>query len=174
MNCALGRLALWNPHIFSGTPFFGGFQSALLYPPNWLYLCLPLAGAINVGIAIHVFLAGFFMQLWMRFRGLCPLAGALAGVLFMFSGPYFLHIYAGHLSNLCTMVWGPLIFLAIDGWLTRRTAGWLWLGGGAVALQIPGLATRSTFSTRASPRLCTACVTSPARPGGFRRSAVSR
>ncbi len=23
--------------------YFGGFQSALLYPPNWLYLCLPLA-----------------------------------------------------------------------------------------------------------------------------------
>ena len=131
-----GRLALWNPHIFSGTPFFGGFQSALLYPPNWLYLCLPLVAAINVGIALHVFLAGFFMQLWARQRGLRPLACLLAGVLFMFSGPYFLHIYAGHLSNLCTMVWGPLIFLAIDGWLKRRTPGWLWVGAGAVALQI--------------------------------------
>ncbi|MCZ6673052.1 MAG: hypothetical protein O7C75_08940, partial [Verrucomicrobia bacterium] len=38
-----GNLALWNPHIFSGMPYFGGFQSALLYPPNWLYLVLPLA-----------------------------------------------------------------------------------------------------------------------------------
>ena len=131
-----GHLALWNPYIFCGTPFFGGFQSALLYPPNWLYLCLPLAPAINIGIALHVFLAGFFMHLWVRWRGLHPLACLLAGVLFMFSGPYFLHIYAGHLSNLCTMVWGPLIFLAIDGWLERRTSGWLWLGMGAVAMQI--------------------------------------
>ena len=33
-----GNLALWNPHIFSGMPYFGGFQSALLYPLNWLFL----------------------------------------------------------------------------------------------------------------------------------------
>ena len=131
-----GHLALWNPHIFGGTPFFGGFQSALLYPPNWLYLCLPLVLAINLGIALHVFLAGFFMHLWVRQRGMHPLACVLAGVLFMFCGPYFLHIYAGHLSNLCTMVWGPLVFLAIDGWLQRRTPGWLILGAGAVAMQI--------------------------------------
>ncbi len=31
---AQGNLALWNPHIYSGVPYFGGFQSALLYPPN--------------------------------------------------------------------------------------------------------------------------------------------
>ena len=55
-----GNLALWNPHIFSGAPFFGGFQSALLYPLNGVYLLLPLPQAINVGIALHVFLAGLF------------------------------------------------------------------------------------------------------------------
>ena len=101
-----GRLALWNPHIYCGTPFFGGFQSALLYPPNWLYLCLPLVVAINVGIALHVFLAGAGMSLWMRERGLHGLAALFAGVVFMFSGPFFPHVYAGHLSNLCTMAWG--------------------------------------------------------------------
>src|SRR5207249_12334418 len=35
---AKGNLALWNPHIFSGAPYFGGMQGALLYPPNWLFL----------------------------------------------------------------------------------------------------------------------------------------
>src|ERR1035437_4656288 len=53
-----GNLALWNPHLFSGAPFFGGFQSALLYPPNALFLVLPLGPAINWSIALHVFLAG--------------------------------------------------------------------------------------------------------------------
>ena len=131
-----GRLALWNPHIYCGTPFFGGFQSALLYPPNWLYLCLPLVVAINVGIALHVFLAGAGMSLWMRERGLHPLAALFAGVVFMFSGPFFPHVYAGHLSNLCTMVWGPFIFLAIDGWLRSRTPGWLLLGAAGLTMQI--------------------------------------
>ena len=60
-----GNLALWNPYIFSGAPYFGGFQSALLYPPNWFYLILPLSKAINFGIALHVFLAidGYFKKL---------------------------------------------------------------------------------------------------------------
>lgn len=133
---ARGHLPLWNPHIYGGTQYFGGFQSALLYPPNWLYLCLPLPRAINVGIALHFLFAGWFVYFWVRFQGLHLAAAMLAGVLFMFSGPYYFHIYAGHLPNLCTMVWGPLILLAIDGWLARRTAGWLLFGAAALALQI--------------------------------------
>ena len=131
-----GHLALWNPHLYCGAPFFGGFQSALLYPPNWLYLCLPLSVAINTGIALHVFLTGFGMFLWMRVRGLHAVAALFGGVLCMFSGPVFPHVYAGHLSNLCTMAWGPFIFLAIDGWLRRGTRGWLLLGAVSVAMQI--------------------------------------
>src|SRR6266705_6523320 len=53
---AKGNLALWNPHIFSGAPYFGGMQGALLYPPNWLFLILPLPVAINWTVALHVFL----------------------------------------------------------------------------------------------------------------------
>src|SRR5262245_55231912 len=53
---AQGNLALWNPHVFGGAPFFGGFQSALLYPPNWLYLVLPLAAATNLSIALNAWL----------------------------------------------------------------------------------------------------------------------
>jgi hypothetical protein len=33
-----GNLALWNPHIYAGAPYFGGFQGALLYPLNVLFL----------------------------------------------------------------------------------------------------------------------------------------
>src|SRR5690348_2886212 len=48
-----GNLCLWNPHLFSGTPYLGGFQSALLYPPNWIYLVLPLPRALNADVAVH-------------------------------------------------------------------------------------------------------------------------
>jgi len=131
-----GHLPLWNPHIYSGMPFFGEFQSALLYPLNFPYLFLPLAKAINAGIALHVFLGGLFMFLWVRRRGLHPFACIVAGVLFMFCAPHFLHIYAGHLPNLCTMIWAPLIFLAIDGFLeTHSPLFWL-LGVLGVAMQV--------------------------------------
>jgi len=131
-----GHLALWNPHLFAGTPYLGGFQSALLYPLNWHYAFMPLADAINLGIAMHVFLTGLWMYCWMRFRGLHPVACILSGFVFMFGGAYFLHIYAGHLPNLCTMIWAPLIFLAIDDLTTTRSLRGAWIGAGAVAMQI--------------------------------------
>ena len=46
---ARGNLPLWNPHIYSGAPFLAGFQSALLYPLNVLYLVLPLAKGHQLG-----------------------------------------------------------------------------------------------------------------------------
>ena len=131
-----GNLALWNPHLFSGAPFFGGFQSALLYPPNVLFLVLPLGPAINWSIALHVFLAGAFTYWWMARRGLHPLACFLSAVMFMFCGAHFPHIYAGHLPNLCTLVWAPLLFLAIDGLFEKPSLGWSLLGMFAVAMQV--------------------------------------
>ena len=131
-----GNFPLWNPHIFSGAPFFGGFQSALLYPPNFIFLIFPLHKAINISIALHVFLVGFFMYLWSVFRGLHPLACILSSILIMFSGAHFMHIYAGHLTNLCTMAWVPLLLLSIDGLFERQSLGWILLGMFVVTMQI--------------------------------------
>jgi len=69
----------------------------------------------------------------------------------MLCGAHFLHIYAGHLPNLCTMVWTPLVFLAIDGLLAEASGAngsmsapvwrcprglWSLAGAFAVAMQI--------------------------------------
>jgi Bacterial membrane protein YfhO len=133
---AKGNLALWNPHIFSGAPFFGEMQAALLYPPNWLFLLLPLPAAINWTIAFHIFAIGAFMFFWMRVRGLHPAAAFFAGAVIMFSGPHFLHVFAGHLPQLAAMTWSPLIFCAIDGLFETRKRGWCLLGIFSVAMQI--------------------------------------
>jgi hypothetical protein len=131
-----GNFPLWNPHIYCGAPFLAGFQSALLYPLNVLYLILPLSKAINWSITLHAFLGGLFFYLWALKRGLHPLACFLAGAEFILCAPHFLHIYAGHLPNLCTMIWAPLLFLAIDGILEKPSAGWCLLGVAGVAMQI--------------------------------------
>ena len=133
---AAGNLPLWNPYIYSGIPYLGQFQSALLYPPNLIFLLLPLATAINWSFGLHVFLLGATTYAWAAHRSLRPAAAFVAGVAAMFSGTFFLHIYAGHLSNVCAMAWVPLILLGIDGWLSRRHAAWLFLSSGAAALQI--------------------------------------
>lgn len=151
-----GNFPLWNPHLFSGTPFFDGVQSTALYPPNYLHLLFPLPQAINLGIALHTFLLGCFMYLWTSHRRLHPLACTLSSVLVMFSGPYFMHIYAGHLGNLCAMTWAPLILLAIDGLLDRPSPGWCLLGVFAVTMQI--LATQPQYVYYTALTACIYCL----------------
>ena len=131
-----GHLALWNPHTSSGAPFFGNFQSALLYPLNFLYLVLPLAAAINWTIALHVFLGGVFTFYWVRHRGLHSIACLLAGVMFMCCGPHFLQIQTGHLPNLATLIWAPLLFLAIDQQMDRPGLAPVLLGMFAFAMAV--------------------------------------
>ncbi len=133
---ARGNLALWNPHVFAGAPFFGGMQSALLYPPNWLFLVLPLTAAANWSIALNVWLLGAFMYLWALRRGLHPFAGFVAAALLMFCAPHFLRVHAGHIASMAAMAWVPLVFLALDEWAAARRPGWLLLGMAAVAMQI--------------------------------------
>lgn len=131
-----GNLALWNPHIYAGVPFFGGMQSALLYPPNWLFLVLPVGLAANWTIALNVWLLGAFMLLWALRRGLQPFAAFVAAALAMFCAPHFLRVYAGHIASMAAMAWMPLVFLAIDAWIDSRRPRWLLVGMAAVAMQI--------------------------------------
>jgi len=131
-----GNLPLWNPHVLSGYPFFANFQSALLYPPNAIYLVLRLDKAINLDIALHVFLTGFFMYLWALQRDLRPAAALLTECLLMFGGPFFLHVYAGHLTALAAMAWTPLLFLVCDGLLRKPSLRWCLLGAFGVAMQV--------------------------------------
>ena len=75
----------------------------MLYPPNWLDLLLAQSTAINVSAALHVFMAGTFMYCWAAYRRLHWLACVLAGLIFMFGGPYFGQLLAGHLPHCCVM-----------------------------------------------------------------------
>ena len=131
-----GHIPLWNPYTYGGQPFLGGFESAVLYPPNLLFVVLPLAPALNFSILLHLILLGFGMERWARNRGLQPWAAGLAGVVVPLSGSVFPHIFAGHLSNLCTMAWTPWIFLGLESWTRQRDRRGLFLASAAICLQI--------------------------------------
>jgi hypothetical protein len=140
---AAGRIAQWNPHTYCGTPYLGSMQSALLYPPNLIFLVLPPALGINWSIAIHLGLLAGLTYAWARFRGIGAEGAFLAGSIGSLGGASFLHVYAGHLSNVCTMAWTPLVFLAIDKVVAavprgdrRRAVNWCLAGAVAVAMQV--------------------------------------
>ena len=131
-----GRIALWDPHVFSGIPFMGGFTPALFYPPNWIYLILPPAMAMNWEIAIHVFLLGFFTALWLRRYRLHPLAILLASAGIMFGRTFFNEIFAGHVQPLDADAWLPLILLTVDSLLDEPGVKWVLVGIFTLAMQI--------------------------------------
>jgi hypothetical protein len=136
-----GRLPLWNPYLMSGTPFVGNFQSALFYPPNALYLALPVADAADADYTLHTFLAGAFMFLWARRRAVSRRGAVLAGAIAMFGSPFFLRMLGGQLTMVDAMAWAPLLFLSIemifDAARDRAPlVGPVLLGAGATAMQM--------------------------------------
>ncbi|MEM8953630.1 MAG: hypothetical protein AAGD22_05720 [Verrucomicrobiota bacterium] len=133
---ASGNFPLWTPMVYGGMPYFSGFQSALLYPPNWIFAVLPLAKAINWSIAFHSWWLASGVYLWLRLMGTRQAAAVFGGICLMFSAPFFLHIYAGHLTNLCVMAWIPWLILCIHGWEQSRHGSWVIFGGFVVAMQI--------------------------------------
>jgi len=131
-----GHLPLWNPYTYSGQPFLGGFQSALLYPPNAVFLVLPLARAVNFSMFGHLLLLGWGMHRLASRRGLHPLAAWVCAAVLPLSGAVFPHLFAGHLSNVCSMAWAPWIFLGIEDFHRGPGIGGLILASAAACLQI--------------------------------------
>ncbi|MFN8179208.1 MAG: hypothetical protein U0167_14855 [bacterium] len=131
-----GDFPLWNPLVYGGMPYFTGFQSALLYPPNALFLVAPLLEALNWTMALHLGWLGAGAFLWLRRARLHPAAAGFGSVLAVFGGAHFLHLYAGHLTNLCVMAWAPWLFLAIESWRVEGRARWALAGAGVVAMEV--------------------------------------
>jgi hypothetical protein len=132
-----GHLPLWNPFTYGGQPFLSDFESAVLYPPNLPFLWLPLARALNFSMLLHLVILGWGTERWANRRGLNPWAAGLAGFFVMpLSGAVFPHLYAGHLSAICTMAWTPWIFLGLETWIWHGNHRGLFLASAAICLQI--------------------------------------
>ena len=130
-----GDFPLWNPHVAGGYPFFSGFQSALLYPLNAIYLLLPVGRALSLDVALHLFLAGAMFYGWMLRKGLKPFAAWTGALCVMLCGPLFLRLHAGHLTPLAVMAWAPLVFMSVDELCRKPSLRIGLVGAFAVAMQ---------------------------------------
>ena len=99
-----------------GAPLLANYQSALLYPPNWIYLALyALAGArlmawgMALMAALHLAWAGAGMAAIARRLGLGGLAQVVSGLAFGLSG--YLVARLGFLSITSTAAWLPWVLL---------------------------------------------------------------
>jgi len=101
-----------------------------------IYLLFPTPFAINLSIALHCWLASVFTYCYARYLDIGRIGSTLAAITFVYSAPYFLHIYPGHLSNLATMIWLPLLFLAVEALLRTRETTYALLGGIVLSMQV--------------------------------------
>lgn len=136
-----GNLPLWNPMLFSGTPFLGSMQAALVYPPDVIYLFLPIQKAINFDLAGHLLLLGVFTFLWLRHWKLHWIAATYGSMIVMFGGATYLRVLAGQINVLATYTWAPLLLLAIDRIIERPRgqrfpSGWCLIGVLATSLLV--------------------------------------
>jgi len=111
-----GHLPLWNPLVGMGAPLIANYQSALFYPPNWVYLILGLIGGtplmawgMALLVTLHLMWSGLGMAALTRKLGLGRLAQTVAGLAFGLSG--YLVSRAGFLSINSAVAWLPWILL---------------------------------------------------------------
>jgi len=102
-----GRLPLWNPYYFCGSPFMSDIQSGVFYPFSLLFGLLPFPFVYNLFTVVHVFLGGQFFYLFIRRTGFSRSAALVTSVSFAFGGCTLSAINV--LNNLSTLVWLPAV-----------------------------------------------------------------
>ena len=131
-----GQLPLWNPYLFSGVPFVANPQPALLYPPTWLALLMPVTRALGWIIVLHFWIAGAGMYAWLRSEGASAVGALVGGAAFAFSGYAFVRVYAGHLGVITTGAWLPTILWVYRCAVARRSWKLAVVGGLPVGLSV--------------------------------------
>jgi hypothetical protein len=130
---AQGELPFWNPYAFSGLPLIGDGQTALFYPPNWLFFVLPGYAALNYVMLLQFSIAGVGAYLFARSLGLWRGPALLAALAYMFCG--FMTARVIHMSILSGAALIPLAFWGVERALRTGTARWFAVAAIAVALQ---------------------------------------
>ncbi len=164
-----GRVPLWNPHLFLGTPFLANPQAAVLYPGTWLFALLPVPRAYVVNLLGHYALAAVGVYALARCSlGLRRPAALLGGASFAFSG--FMVGQAGHINQLSVAAWLPMAVVTLD--LALRTRSPAWLAGlvGVLVVQLLAGHPQEVYMTLAVLAVFTAWRRLPSGPLAMLRS----
>jgi hypothetical protein len=106
-----GRLPLWNPQVFAGSPFFANPQSALLFPLNWVALIVPVTSAFALIAILKVSAIGLATYWFLRVRALHPLAALMGAISFMWSGLVIVWL---QWSYTAVLIFVPMLFASVE------------------------------------------------------------
>ena len=112
-----GELPLWNPMVGMGAPLLANYQSALLYPPTWIYFILAAIGGMPLMawgqallVAAHLAWAGWGMVMLLRALSVREAGRTIGGLAFSLSG--YLVARAHFFSINSAVSWLPWILWA--------------------------------------------------------------
>ncbi len=108
-----GFLPLWDSYTSSGRPFLANPQSAPFSLSTFLYLIFSFKSFV-ISTALYLFLAGLFTYLFSRLLDLKQPEALIASVSYMFSGLFFLRIFAGHTLLIGAFALFPLVLLIAE------------------------------------------------------------
>ncbi|HEX3131293.1 MAG TPA: hypothetical protein VH394_28410 [Thermoanaerobaculia bacterium] len=128
-----GRLPFWNPHQFSGAPFWANGQSAPLFPLHLLFDALPLILGFVLLPWLRLMVAGCGAWLLGRELGLSRPAALLTALTFSLSGMVVSFILFP-MGNALALV--PWVLWSVER-LAAGTGSWTWLAATA-GLQLLG------------------------------------
>jgi hypothetical protein len=120
-----GQLPMWNQYEATGVPLFADPQNGLCFPPNWLFLVLPMKLAYSLAIFLAFGVAGAGAYVYLRRLGLAPPAAVFGSLAFMFSG--FMVGHRVHLAMIQTAALLPWLLFAVEKIRDSFRAGLAWL-----------------------------------------------
>lgn len=130
-----GEMPLWNPYIFSGTPYLADPQSGVLYLPNWPFLMvMDTPDAARAIVLLHLAMAAVGSYLYLRTIGLHP-APALVGAITFGVSDYTVTQVAG-IPLLINLAWIPVVLLLAEQTLQHRSVGYAMATSVALTLQL--------------------------------------
>jgi hypothetical protein len=129
-----GRLALWNPYLFTGVPFLADPESGALYPGSLTLRWLDAPQAVTLSVTAHTVLAALGMLVLLRgaFRLGRP-AALTGGIVFAFGG--FLGANAIEPRVVEASAWMPWVLTAAHLAYRRWLLGGIALGGLMLGVQ---------------------------------------
>lgn len=120
-----GRLPLHNPLEAGGAPVMADPQSAVMYPPTWLFAAMSPKLAYSFSIFLAFSLAGAGMYLYLRRVGLMPPAATFGAVAMMFCG--YMVAHRVHLSMIHTAAYLPWGLWCIERLRDRPFSAFGWM-----------------------------------------------
>ncbi len=106
-----GKLPLWNPYSFCGSPFMGNIQTQLFYPLELGFLLACFHRSFLIAALLKLMIAGLGTYGLCRYYSLGIVPSLLSGVVFSYSG--FIILWLGY-PHATIAAWTPAVLLITE------------------------------------------------------------